>query len=60
MVKNLPIMRLFIQIDAEIDDPKESFQFMDEIGSFLAKDIEQNLDNGEDYIEVKYLQGEIV
>lgn len=56
----MPIMRMFIQINAEIDEVEAKLGDIEQYGKFLAHDIEKSLDNGEDYIEVKYMGGEIV
>ena len=44
-----------IEIVAECEQNQVNLESLTEIGDFLAKDILQSLDNGEDFIDVRLI-----
>lgn len=49
-----------IGIITKIEDFDDDIEFMNEVGEFLAKDIEKIYDNCEDHLETEYLGAKIL
>lgn len=48
-------IEFIISIRAKIEDDNIKKQEIDEIGRFLAEDIENSMQNGEDFLETEYI-----
>ena len=53
-------VNFFIKITLEFDEDNPCNCHFDDIGEFLAYDIANSLDNGEDFVETEYLGGKIL
>ena len=46
---------IMLKIGIIIDDDGDDFEYLEEIGEYLAKDVVGTLYNGHDYIDAKYM-----